>query len=166
MLYTLHKSGSQGKRFSLISSISRHSIIPHHHHHQSAIDSGAARGRELCSFFPYPSLSPRGFLFLSLCCRLQPRFCLAFKLSCLFSLSNPPSSLPFFFSSLQVVLLLCKLRPQYTFSHTRKSQPPLLGMVALAIALPPPSVHEIRLECDMFVTRVNFDLRVAHCEPR
>ncbi|XP_064546292.1 protein trachealess isoform X7 [Drosophila montana] len=39
-------------------------------------------------------------------------------------------------------------------------------MVALAIALPPPSVHEIRLECDMFVTRVNFDLRVAHCEPR
>lgn len=67
---------------------------------------------------------------------------------------------------LQVVLLLCKLRPQYTFSHTRKSQPPLLGMVALAIALPPPSVHEIRLECDMFVTRVNFDLRVAHCEPR
>jgi len=65
-----------------------------------------------------------------------------------------------------VVLLLCKLRPQYTFSHSRKSQPPLLGMVALAIALPPPSVHEIRLECDMFVTRVNFDLRVAHCEPR
>ncbi|XP_036342363.1 protein trachealess-like [Rhagoletis pomonella] len=66
----------------------------------------------------------------------------------------------------EVVLLLCKLRPQYTFSHTRKSQPPLLGMVALAIALPPPSVHEIRLECDMFVTRINFDLRIAHCEPR
>ncbi|XP_058987665.1 protein trachealess [Musca domestica] len=65
-----------------------------------------------------------------------------------------------------VVLLLCKLRPQYTFSHTRKSQPPLLGMVALAIALPPPSVHEIRLECDMFVTRLNFDFRIAHCEPR
>ncbi|XP_030239964.1 protein trachealess isoform X3 [Drosophila navojoa] len=69
-------------------------------------------------------------------------------------------------SNYSVVLLLCKLRPQYTFSHTRKAQPPLLGMVALAIALPPPSVHEIRLECDMFVTRVNFDLRVAHCEPR
>ncbi|GBP04077.1 Protein trachealess [Eumeta japonica] len=39
------------------------------------------------------------------------------------------------------------------------------GMVALAIALPPPSVHEIRLECDMFVTRLNFDFRIAHCEP-
>uniref|UniRef100_A0A1B0AU87 Protein trachealess n=1 Tax=Glossina palpalis gambiensis TaxID=67801 RepID=A0A1B0AU87_9MUSC len=65
-----------------------------------------------------------------------------------------------------VILLLCKLRPQYTFSHSRKSQPPLLGMVALGIALPPPSVHEIRLECDMFVMRINFDFRIAHCEPR
>ncbi|XP_067646969.1 protein trachealess [Eurosta solidaginis] len=69
-------------------------------------------------------------------------------------------------SGYRVVLLLCKLRAQYTFSHARKSQPPLLGMVALAIALPPPSVHEIRLECDMFVTRINFDFRIAHCEPR
>lgn len=67
---------------------------------------------------------------------------------------------------IQVVLLLCRLRPQYTFSHTRKSAPPLIGMVGLAIALPPPSVHEIRLETDMFVTRINFDFRIAHCEPR
>lgn len=62
--------------------------------------------------------------------------------------------------------MLCRLRPQYTFSHSRKTSPPLLGMVSLAIALPPPSVHEIRLESDMFVTRVNFDFRIAHCEPR
>lgn len=52
------------------------------------------------------------------------------------------------------------------FSHTRKSAPPLMGMVGLAIALPPPSVHEIRLETDMFVTRINFDFRIAHCEPK
>lgn len=39
-------------------------------------------------------------------------------------------------------------------------------MVALAIALPPPSVHEIRLESDMFVTRINFDFKIAHCEPK
>ncbi|KOC60745.1 Protein trachealess [Habropoda laboriosa] len=69
-------------------------------------------------------------------------------------------------SGYRVVLLLCRLRPQYTFSHTRKSAPPLIGMVGLAIALPPPSVHEIRLESDMFVTRINFDFRIAHCEPR
>ncbi|XP_073959525.1 PAS domain-containing protein trachealess isoform X6 [Choristoneura fumiferana] len=68
-------------------------------------------------------------------------------------------------SGYRVVLLLCRLRPQYTFSHSRKSPPALLGMVALAIALPPPSVHEIRLESDMFVTRINFDFTVAHCEP-
>lgn len=66
----------------------------------------------------------------------------------------------------QVVLMLSRLRPQYTFSHSRKTQPPLLGMVALAIALPPPSVHEIRLESDMFVTRINFDFKIAHCEPK
>ncbi|XP_014275365.1 protein trachealess isoform X3 [Halyomorpha halys] len=69
-------------------------------------------------------------------------------------------------SGYRVVLLLCRLRPQYQFSHSRKSSPPLLGMVALAIALPPPSVHEIRLESDMFVTRLNFDFSIAHCEPR
>lgn len=63
--------------------------------------------------------------------------------------------------------MLCHLRPQYIFSHSRKSSsPPLLGMVALAIALPPPSVHEIRLEPDMFVTRINFDFKIAHCEPK
>ncbi|XP_051157483.1 protein trachealess isoform X3 [Leptopilina boulardi] len=69
-------------------------------------------------------------------------------------------------SGYRVVLLLCRLRPQFTFSHSRKSTPPLMGMVGLAIALPPPSVHEIRLEADMFVTRINFDFRIAHCEPK
>ncbi|CRK97341.1 CLUMA_CG010732, isoform A [Clunio marinus] len=69
-------------------------------------------------------------------------------------------------SSLKVVLMLCRLRPQYSFNQNKKSQPPLLGMVGIAIALPPPSVHEIRLECDMFVTRINFDFRIAHCEPK
>uniref|UniRef100_A0A224XJF8 Putative transcriptional regulator sim1 n=1 Tax=Panstrongylus lignarius TaxID=156445 RepID=A0A224XJF8_9HEMI len=69
-------------------------------------------------------------------------------------------------SGYRVVLLLCRLRPQYQFSHSRKNTPPLLGMVSLAIALPPPSVHEIRLESDMFVTRLNFDFSIAHCEPR
>jgi hypothetical protein len=74
--------------------------------------------------------------------------------------------LPIRFKSFQVVLMLCRLRPQYSFNQNKKSQPPLLGMVGLAIALPPPSVHEIRLECDMFVTRINFDFRIAHCEPK
>lgn len=63
--------------------------------------------------------------------------------------------------------MLCKLRAQNVYPHMRKSSnPPIMGMVALAIALPPPSVHEIRLEPDMFVTRINFDFKIAHCEPK
>ncbi|XP_077522312.1 PAS domain-containing protein trachealess isoform X2 [Amblyomma americanum] len=70
-------------------------------------------------------------------------------------------------SGYRVVLVLCHLRPQYSFSPGRSKQPPqILGMVAMAIALPPPSVNEVRLECDMFVTRLGFDFRIAHCEPR
>jgi hypothetical protein len=62
-------------------------------------------------------------------------------------------------------LLLCKLRPQQNMNQ-KKSQANPLGLTALAVALPPPSIHEIRLECDMFVMRVNFDLRIAHSEPK
>ncbi|XP_064484160.1 protein trachealess-like isoform X3 [Ornithodoros turicata] len=71
-------------------------------------------------------------------------------------------------SGYRVVLVLCHLRPQYAFSPSRSNkQPPnLMGMVAMAIALPPPSVNEVRLESDMFVMRLTFDFRVAHCEPR
>ena len=67
----------------------------------------------------------------------------------------------------QVVLLQCRLRPQYAFSHNRKtSSQNLLGLVAMAIALPPPSVNEVRLDADMFVTRLTFDFQIAHCEPK
>ncbi|XP_076314365.1 protein trachealess-like isoform X3 [Tachypleus tridentatus] len=66
----------------------------------------------------------------------------------------------------RVVLVLCHLRPHCMFPHNRKQPPTLIGMVALAIALPPPSVHEVRLENGMFVTRLSFDFKIAHCEPR
>ncbi|XP_059351462.1 protein trachealess-like isoform X4 [Daphnia carinata] len=83
-------------------------------------------------------------------------------------------------SGYRVVMVLCRLRPQSQASIASKSgvgqpnsgpsgqnQPvPLLGMIAMAIALPPPTVHEVRLEPDMFVTRLAFDLRIIHCEPR
>ena len=62
-------------------------------------------------------------------------------------------------------MLLGRLRPQYL--HTsKKNPPPVTGYIGLAIALPPPSVHEVRLESDMFVTRLAFDFKVAHCEPK
>ena len=42
----------------------------------------------------------------------------------------------------------------------------MIGMVAVAIALPPPSVNELRLESDMFVMRLGLDFKIVHCEPR
>ncbi|CAG0902110.1 unnamed protein product [Darwinula stevensoni] len=71
-------------------------------------------------------------------------------------------------SGYRVVLMICRLRPQYSFasSGSRKSPPPVLGLVGVAIALPPPSMHEVRLETDMFVTKVSNDFKIIHCEPR
>ncbi|KAG1667868.1 Protein trachealess [Nymphon striatum] len=66
----------------------------------------------------------------------------------------------------RVVLLLCRMRPQYSFNHSRKPPQSILGMVALAIALPPPSINEVRLESDMYVTRLTFEFKIAHCESR
>lgn len=42
----------------------------------------------------------------------------------------------------------------------------VIGLVAIAIALPPPSINELRLEPDMFVTRHTLDLKILHCEQR
>ncbi|GIY37089.1 protein trachealess [Caerostris darwini] len=70
-------------------------------------------------------------------------------------------------SGYRVVLVLSHLRPQYSFGRKGgASSSSVMGMVAMAIALPPPSINEVRLESDMFVTRLTFEFRVAHCEPR
>ncbi|KAH9514837.1 hypothetical protein Btru_023764 [Bulinus truncatus] len=45
------------------------------------------------------------------------------------------------------------------------SEPPLLGMVGMAIALPPPTITELRLEQDTFITRLSPDFKVIFCEP-
>ncbi|XP_074604189.1 protein trachealess-like isoform X2 [Brevipalpus obovatus] len=44
--------------------------------------------------------------------------------------------------------------------------PKLIGMVAVAIALPQPSQNEHRLEPDMFVMRLGLDFKILHCEPK
>ncbi|XP_059096323.1 protein trachealess-like isoform X1 [Tigriopus californicus] len=74
-------------------------------------------------------------------------------------------------SGYRVVLVLGKLRPvgnneNKKSSLMRDGTPSISGFIGLAIALPPPSVHEVRLESDMFVTRLTFDFRIAHCEPK
>ncbi|KAG1661011.1 Protein trachealess [Nymphon striatum] len=56
----------------------------------------------------------------------------------------------------RVVLLLCRMRPQYSFNHSRKPPQSILGMVALAIALPPPSINEVRLESDIVEDLIDY----------
>ena len=51
-------------------------------------------------------------------------------------------------------------------SSRRDSNCKIMGLVALAIALPPPSVNELRLEPDMFIVRLGLDFKIAHVEPR
>ena len=53
-----------------------------------------------------------------------------------------------------------------SFSLPRKHPSPLLGCVGVAIALPPPTITELLLTADMFVTRLSPDLNVIYCEPR
>ena len=79
-----------------------------------------------------------------------------------------PTSLTLSFQSsgYRVVLLLGQLRPQYSYTHSKKCNTPIMGFIGLAIALPPPSVHEVRLETDMFVTKLTFDFKIAHCEAK
>ena len=61
--------------------------------------------------------------------------------------------------------MLGKLRSS-SLAHEKRNNPLIMGFIGLAIALPPPSVHEVRLESDMFVTRLTFDFKIAHCEPK
>lgn len=71
-------------------------------------------------------------------------------------------------SGYRVVHIIAHLRPETHPQQRRDPNAPtkIIGMVAVAIALPPPSINELRLESDMFVTRLSLDFRIAHCEPR
>lgn len=41
-----------------------------------------------------------------------------------------------------------------------------LGIVAVAIALPPLTMTELQLESDSYITRLSSDLTVTYCEAR
>jgi neuronal PAS domain-containing protein 1/3 len=70
-------------------------------------------------------------------------------------------------SGYRVVQIVAHLRPQMSFpTSPRKQLPPLLGLVGVAIALPPPTITELIIDNDMFVTRLSPQLKVTYCEPR
>uniref|UniRef100_A0A182PK12 Uncharacterized protein n=1 Tax=Anopheles epiroticus TaxID=199890 RepID=A0A182PK12_9DIPT len=68
-------------------------------------------------------------------------------------------------SGYRVILLLCHLRKKGAGQEeTHADKQSVIGMVGIGIALPPPSLHEIKLESDMFVFRTSLDLTIIHCE--
>lgn len=60
-----------------------------------------------------------------------------------------------------------RLRPRLpAFAHGPGARGRLMGLVALAHTLPPSTLSEVRIECHMFVFRVNLDLQIVYCESR
>lgn len=66
----------------------------------------------------------------------------------------------------QVIHVTGRLRIRMALTHSRSVPNQIMGMVAVAHALPPPTLNEVRIDCQMFVTRVNMDLKIVYCENR
>lgn len=66
----------------------------------------------------------------------------------------------------QVIHITGRLRIRMALTHSRSVPNQIMGMVVVAHALPPPTINEVRIDCQMFVTRVNMDLKIIYCENR
>ncbi|XP_075469269.1 neuronal PAS domain-containing protein 3 isoform X2 [Ascaphus truei] len=69
-------------------------------------------------------------------------------------------------SGYKVIHVTGRLRLRISLSHGRAGAGQVIGMVVVAHALPPPTINEVRIDCQMFVTRVNMDLNIIYCENR
>ncbi|XP_006812392.1 uncharacterized protein LOC100369556 [Saccoglossus kowalevskii] len=69
-------------------------------------------------------------------------------------------------SGYKVVQISGRLRPRMILTHTQRQPITIIGFVALAHALPSPTINEIRIECDLFVCKANMDLKIAFCDSR
>lgn len=61
-------------------------------------------------------------------------------------------------------MIVGRFRKQLTFGLTRKPGTPLFGLVGIAIALPPPTITELRIEADTFIMRLTPQFKVIYCE--
>ncbi|XP_078515515.1 neuronal PAS domain-containing protein 3 [Lissotriton helveticus] len=69
-------------------------------------------------------------------------------------------------SGYKVIHITGRLRLRVSLSHGRTIPSQVMGLVVVAHALPPPTMNEVRIDCHMFVTRVNMDLNIIYCENR
>ncbi|KAK5857862.1 hypothetical protein PBY51_011076 [Eleginops maclovinus] len=69
-------------------------------------------------------------------------------------------------SGYKVIHVTGRLRIRMALTHSRSVPVQIMGMVVVAHALPPPTINEVRIDCQMFVTRVNMDLKIIYCENR
>ncbi|KAK2843445.1 hypothetical protein Q7C36_011660 [Tachysurus vachellii] len=69
-------------------------------------------------------------------------------------------------SGYKVIHITGRLRIRMALTHNRTVPNQIMGMVVVAHALPPPTINEVRIDCQMFVTRVNMDLNIVYCENR
>ncbi|XP_057199977.1 neuronal PAS domain-containing protein 3 isoform X3 [Triplophysa rosa] len=69
-------------------------------------------------------------------------------------------------SGYKVIHITGSLRIRMALTHSRSVPNQIMGMVVVAHALPPPTINEVRIDCQMFVTRVNMDLNIIFCENR
>lgn len=165
-----------------LSGISNATGSHHHHHHQHHLSSsplppasvGSSASNESDSGTPYSS-SANLITASSPNDTMERQFCIRMK-----STLTKRGCQHFKSSGYRVVHIIAHLRPEINqHQHHQQQQhqrrdsaqgsnglPKIIGLVAIAIALPPPSINELRLESDMFVTRLSLDFRIAHCEPR
>ncbi|XP_067847533.1 neuronal PAS domain-containing protein 3 isoform X3 [Heptranchias perlo] len=69
-------------------------------------------------------------------------------------------------SGYKVIHITGRLRLRVSLSHGRVLPTQIMGLVVVAHSLPPPTINEVRIDCQMFVTRVNMDLNIIYCENR
>uniref|UniRef100_A0A4W3GRK8 Neuronal PAS domain-containing protein 3 n=1 Tax=Callorhinchus milii TaxID=7868 RepID=A0A4W3GRK8_CALMI len=69
-------------------------------------------------------------------------------------------------SGYKVIHITGRMRLRVSLSHGRVLPTQIMGLVVMAHALPPPTINEVRIDCQMFVTKVNLDLNIVYCENR
>ncbi|XP_048734136.2 protein trachealess-like isoform X2 [Ostrea edulis] len=67
-------------------------------------------------------------------------------------------------SGYRVVYITGHIRQQSCFGVNRKLQSHIMGMVGMAVALPPPTITELRIESDTFIMRLNPDFSIIYCD--